>query len=165
MPPTYYTEANIPTPGAWDFHARIGWAAEHVRKIYPDARLVHIAGGGLAPDGTIDLTNPAGWIEYTFRSPSHTPKTKLGGQLFPCLVGVSIRGGYLQVGTSNSSDCNEPWFPARCSGKDLWRIAIARGAATGRVAGLYLYPSDTGGHLWKLRPDEYYDIEDSECAR
>jgi hypothetical protein len=161
--PKYWTESNLPTATAGDFNARIGWATERVHRIYPDAKLVHIGGGGLAPDGTIDLTNAAGWIEYTFRSPSHTPKTKLGGQMFECLVGIRIAMGTAQIGTSNS-ECNEPWFAARCSGKDLWRIAISRGAATGRVAGVYLYPSETG-HLWKLRPDEHYDIEDSECPR
>jgi len=125
---------------------------------------VHIGGSGLGPDGTIDLTNAASHIAYTFRSPSHTPKTKLGGQMFECLVGVRIAVGNVQVGTTNS-ECNEPFFAARCSGKDLWRIAIARGAATGRIASVYLYPTDSGGHLWKLTPDEHYDIEDSECAR
>ena len=35
---------------------------------------------------------------------------------------------------------------------------------TDRRADLYLYPD--GDHfLWKLRPDESYDIDDADCAR
>jgi len=98
----YWLEYDIPTEKAWDFKARLGWVTERVHKIYPDAKLVHIGGSGLAPDGTIDLTNAASSIAYTFRSPSHTPKTKPGGQMFECLVGVRIAAGSVPVGPANS---------------------------------------------------------------
>jgi hypothetical protein len=154
---------DVPTPKAWDYYARIGYATKLAHGVLPDARLVHITGSGVLANGTLDLT-AVSYVSYTFRSPSLSDRgTRPRGSLWTCLVSVTARGNYIQVVTGDS-ECNEPFFTPRCDGRELWAIAAARGAETDRRADLYLYP-DAGHFVWKLRPDESYDIDDAECAR
>lgn len=153
----------IPTPKAWDYYARIGYVRDLAHRVLPDARLVHIGGSGFLANGTLDLTNK-GVVHYTFRSPSLSDRgSRPRGSTWTCLVSVTVRVTYIQI-TTGDSTCDEPFLTPRCDGRELWAIAASRGAETDRVADLYVYP-DGNRMVWKLRSDESYEIDDSECPR
>jgi hypothetical protein len=156
---------DVPTPDAWDYHARIGHIERLARRVFADARLVHISGFGIRPDGIVNLTNNRGGINYDFRSPSRSARgDRLKGERWTCLVRINVRADHIAVGPADS-ECDEPWLAARCRGRDLWKIAQARGAAPDQVANLYLYVYDVGW-VWNLSTNEgKFEIPDSDCAR
>jgi hypothetical protein len=150
----------IPDQKHFDPIAQLPAMQALARRIYPDARLVNFGGLGLVASGAFDLVPNTNYVTYTFRSES-APRAPRGLHTY-CLVTVQTHPGFIQVSTTWSYDCADPYLALRCNGAGLWKAAVAKGAPTDGV--LYVERYHGGWRLW-LGNDYTYEFSDADCAR
>lgn len=130
-------------------------ARAQARAVFPDAELVRIDSMGVSPDGTANISLDSSFIvlyRYQSRSRSKRPKN------LPMGVENKASCSYLVMANEKTkmaygmpnSGCKELYTgPPKCSPKQVWKRAIAKGApAKGAVAMLSLWKKRDGVHWY-----------------
>jgi hypothetical protein len=145
-------------PKHFDVGGYIATALAGVRADWPDAVFVRLDANGVYPDGYADLTLGSGFdVTYRFMSPSRGERPKdlpLGVDFkSTCMYYVTASTGGIEYRPIVGFGCKgyELTTVPRCSPKEIWDKAIARGApATGAVAELGYWATKGGKGRWHL---------------
>ena len=146
-----------PTPdvSALDIDGYFKKAEELAKKAFPDAKLARIDAQGVSPDGTSNLTLDTGFfVIYKFISPSRSIRPDdlpMGVQHKPtCLYNVMFMHNMTMYNKLEGWECEPaPIRLPRCSVKQVWRKAIAKGAPSkNAVAQVGYWADDKGNPRW-----------------
>ncbi|HUQ07031.1 MAG TPA: serine/threonine-protein kinase [Kofleriaceae bacterium] len=147
-------------PKAFDFMKWLPTAYAEAKKHFPDAQLARIDANGVGPDGLVNFTIDEDWdVLYRFTSPSAAKKPAghpAGVKWEPkCMVQIFVEQDDVTVIPMKGFGC-EPAVPMpRCSAKQVWQKAIAKGAP-GANAYAELWYGYAGGK-WSFDIDDVFD--------
>jgi len=147
-----------PDPAHFDVAGYMKTATAKARKIWPDAVLVRIDADGVYPDGFADLTLDSGFsVLYRFVSPSHDKRPAdlpLGVEYkADCLYYVNMNAKETSAYVVKGFKCSDyPLVgPPKCSPREIWKKAMARGAPSKKaVAELGYWADPSGKGRWHL---------------
>jgi serine/threonine-protein kinase len=141
-----------PSGADFDVTQFIGRATAIARRVFPDAVLVRIDAGGVRPSGRAELSlRPELDVTYRFVSPSRRERPA------DLPIGVEHEAECMYYVTANSREinfypvsmtafCKGPLIgPPKCSAKQVWSEAAARGAPTGNAVAEIGYWAGPGG--------------------
>lgn len=158
-------EPAAPLPKGWngkhfDVDAYLPTALAAVRRVAPDAQLFRIDAEGVLPSGLVDLS--MGSVRYGFFSkargqrPKHVP---LGAKWNPnCQLNVWVDASGIDV--REFVGCKETAVPMpRCSLKQRWQAAIAKGAPKSNAIAELGYRAGVidGKPKWFFSIDDAFD--------
>ncbi len=158
-------EPEAPLPKGWNgkqfnVDTYLPTALAAARRMAPDAQLFRIDAEGVLPSGLVDLS--MGSVRYGFFSkaraqrPKHVP---LGAKWSPnCQVNVWVEAGGIDV--REFVGCKETAVPMpRCSLKQRWQAAIAKGAPSSNAIAEIGYRAGVidGKPKWFFSIDDAFD--------
>ena len=146
---------STPNVDAVDVSGFIPKATELAKKAFPDAVLARIDSQGVRINGMADLTLSDNlFVIYHFISPSKAVRPAdlpIGVEHNPtCTFTVMLRKDMMNYNTASGWCDRVAVNKPRCSTKEVWRRAIAKGAPSGNVVGSLSYwaEKDTGKPRW-----------------
>ena len=145
---------------AWDVSGYLPRALRRARAAFPDAALARIDADGVYPTGRADLTLDESFsVLYRFVSPSRGARPAdlpMGAPHKPtCLYYVLVQRGEVSTYPLKGWSCDEhpPIRMPRCTAREIWRRAAARGAPTRNAVASLSYRATRGGE-----PEWWFDI-------
>jgi serine/threonine protein kinase len=162
------TEKN-PHPTAWDVTGYLPKALATAKSYFPDAVLVRIDADGVYPSGKANLELDSQFdVLYRFMSPSAAARPKdlpLGVEHKPtCMLYVLVNSSEVSVYALKGWSCADEVklrLP-RCSAREVWARAAAKGAPTENAVAELSYRIFRGHPMWLLQigKDLDHEIED-----
>ncbi|MEZ4400691.1 MAG: protein kinase [Kofleriaceae bacterium] len=120
-------------PASFDYMGYLPAALAEARKILPDAQLARLDAGGVGPDGRAHLKVSDDFkVLYRFVSPSAAkapPDHPKGVKWEPlCMVQIYVEADQVMVIPMKGFGCDKVIPQPRCTAKEIWAKAIAKGA-------------------------------------
>jgi hypothetical protein len=138
----------------------MGAALARARAHYEDAVLVRIDAGGVYPDGLADLTLDDSFsVLYRFNSPSRAKRPAdlpVGVKYKPnCKFYVLVNAEGVRPYPVDGWDCDEPPIgEPKCTVKEVWKRAIAKGAPSNNAV------AEIGYRAWQGKARWYISVGD-----
>jgi serine/threonine protein kinase len=157
---------NNPTPTAWDVTGYLPKAHAAAKSYFPDAVLLRIDAGGVYPSGKANLKLDSSFdVTYRFMSPSAAVRPKdlpLGVEHKPtCKLYVVVEADEITVYTLQGWSCDdeEKIRMPRCSAKEVWARAAAKGVPTDNAVASLSYRIFRNRPTWLLEIGKEHDQE------
>jgi hypothetical protein len=157
-------------PKKFDVTGFLPEARAKARAHYDDAELVRIDANGVYPSGLADLTLADDYfIIYHYNSPSRARRPDdlpRGVKHEPnCKFYVWVSAAGVRPYPLDGWECKEPLLgEPRCTVKEVWKQAIAKGApADNAVAQVSYYDWDGAARWYLTIGDEYSDSRGDSC--
>jgi serine/threonine protein kinase len=147
-------------PKAFDFMKWLPTAYAEARKHFPDAKLARIDANGVGPDGLVNFTIDEDWdVLYRFTSPSAAKKPAghpAGVKWEPrCMVQIFVEKDEVTVIPMKGFGCEAAIPMPKCSAKEVWQKAIAKGAPASNAYAELWY--GYAGGKWNFDIDDVFD--------
>jgi hypothetical protein len=157
-------------PKRFDVTGFLPEARAKARGHYEDAELVRIDAYGVYPSGLADLTLADDYfIIYHYNSPSRARRPDdlpRGVKHEPnCKFYVWVSAAGVRPYPLDGWECKEPLLgEPRCSAREVWKQAIAKGAPADNAVAQMSYHDWDGKARWYLTiGDDYSDSRDDSC--
>jgi serine/threonine protein kinase len=144
----------------WDYMKWLPTALAEAKKHFPDAQIARIDAEGVGPDGLVHFDVSSDWeVLYRFTSPSASKKPAshpAGVKWEPtCMVQIFVKPGDVTVIPMKGFGCEPPVPMPKCSAKQIWQKAVAKGAPASNAYAELWY--GYAGGKWSFDIDDVFD--------
>jgi serine/threonine protein kinase len=144
----------------WDYMKWLPTALAEAKKHFPDAQIARIDAEGVGPDGLVHFDVSSDWeVLYRFTSPSASKKPAshpAGVKWEPtCMVQIFVKPGDVTVIPMKGFGCEPPVPMPKCTAKQIWQKAVAKGAPASNAYAELWY--GYAGGKWSFDIDEVFD--------